>query len=205
MEKKTLFMGKLTVIVSLLFVSLSSMAQTSNESEGEVRFISDDLYTFLHAGPGRNYRILGSVQAGTKVVQLQIDTDNNFVEVIDDKQRTGWVDATFITPQPSIREAIPDLQERVRLANDSLNSQREQNDVLTAQIEDLNSRNAQLQEELRTTQAQRDKLQSQINAKDDSEQMEWFTRGGIVALVSLILGVILTYLPKKRRRNDQWM
>ena len=35
--------------------------------------------------------------------------------------------------------------------------------------------------------------------------VEWFTRGGIVALGGIILGVIIAYLPKKRRRNDQWM
>ena len=40
---------------------------------------------------------------------------------------------------------------------------------------------------------------------DQTAQMEWFTRGGIVAVISLILGIILTYLPKKTRRNDNWM
>ena len=94
-------MRKQLALISILFLSHFSFGQSSdqepNDSNGEIRYISDDLYTYIHAGPGRNYRILGSVVAGTRVTQLQIDAENNFVEIIDDKQRTGWVDATFIS------------------------------------------------------------------------------------------------------------
>ena len=108
----------LLFIFSLLLTSSIAFGQTQeeepNDSNGEIRYISDDLYTFLHAGPGRNYRILGSVLAGTRVTQLQIDAENNFVEIIDDKQRTGWVDATFITTESSIRESLPGIERSIK-------------------------------------------------------------------------------------------
>lgn len=202
-------MRKRLAILSILFisnlVSAQSNEQEPNDSSGEIRYISDDLFTFLHAGPGRNFRILGSVQAGTKVTQLQVDTDKNFVEVIDDKQRTGWVDATFISSSQSLREQLPDLQERVKKANQIVEQQETNNDLLNQQIADLTSQNSQLKRQLNEIQKENSDIQSELATKDQSAQMEWFTRGGIIALISILLGVIIAYLPKKRRRTDQWM
>lgn len=201
-------MRKHLAILSIILFSNIVFGQTStepNDSSGEVRYISDDLYTYLHAGPGRNFRILGSVQAGTKVTQLQFDVDKNFVEVIDDKQRTGWVDATFIVNSQSIRELVPDLQENIKKANEVLTQQENNNELLNQQIADLTSQNSQLKRQLSEIQKESADIQQELATKDQSAQMEWFTRGGIVALISIIIGVIIAYLPKKRRRNDQWM
>jgi SH3 domain protein len=35
--------------------------------------------------------------------------------------------------------------------------------------------------------------------------MMWFTRGGMVAGAGILLGIILTYLPKRKRRSNEWM
>ncbi|MGS2719077.1 TIGR04211 family SH3 domain-containing protein [Paraglaciecola aestuariivivens] len=197
--------------ISILFWVISSLcwfpaiAQEPNDSEGEIRYISDDLYTYLHAGPGRNFRILGSVVAGTRVTLLQENLEKNFVEIIDDKQRTGWVDADFINATGSVRELVPGLQQQVQEFQQTIEQQRRNNDLLNQQIVDLKSQNAshiRKLQELENTNAQ---LTQTLADYDQTAQMEWFTRGGIVALISLILGIIITYLPKKRRRNDNWM
>jgi SH3 domain protein len=202
-------MLKQLAILNILILSVvaPTMAQqeSSTENSDDVRYISDDLFTFLHAGPGRNYRILGSVLAGSKVVQLQIDADKNFVEVIDDKQRTGWVDATYITASQSVRTLVPELQQNLRSTSQELDQQRQQTELLNQQIADLTSQNQQLKRQVASVQSQTQNLQSELASKDQSAQMEWFARGGIIALISIILGVVITYLPKKRRRKDQWM
>lgn len=181
------------------------MAQEPNDSEGEIRYISDDLFTYLHAGPGRNFRILGSVVAGTRVTLLQEDTENNFVEIIDDKQRTGWVDAEFINVSRSVRELVPGLQQQVVKTEQTILQQRETNDLLNQQIADLTSLNTNLKKKLSDAEKENTEITKTLADYDQTAQMEWFTRGGIVAVISLLLGIILTYLPKKRRRNDNWM
>jgi len=182
-----------------------AFAQEPNDKECEVRYISDDLFTFLHAGPGRNYRILGSVIAGSKVNMLQEDRDAGFVEIIDDKQRTGWVEAEFISKVRSVRELVPGLQQQIKEANAVIQQQRSDNDLLNQQIADLSSQNAELLRKAAATEATNSRLSAELEKHDQSAQIEWFTRGGIVAVISLILGIIITYLPKKRRRNDNWM
>ena len=199
-----------SVFLPLLFCvsALSSspvLAQEPNDANGKTVYISDDLYTFMHAGPGRNYRILGSVVAGTKVTLLQEDDQEGFVEIIDDKQRTGWVDGRFISDEPSVRESLPQLQQDLSQAQVALREARQANDLLNQQILDLNSRNKQMQENLQAIQQEYDQIKRDLANQDNKVQIEWMTRGGIIALGGLILGVILMLIPKKRRRNDGWM
>jgi SH3 domain protein len=191
-------------IASSIF-SAQSLAQEPNDSDGEIRYISDDLFTYLHAGPGRNFRILGSVVAGTRVTLLQEDKEKNFVEIIDDKQRTGWVDAEFINVSRSVRELVPGLQQQVEKTEKTILQQRQNNDLLNQQIADLSSQNTNLKKKLGDAEKENAKITQTLADYDQTAQMEWFTRGGIVAVISLLLGIILTYLPKKRRRNDNWM
>ena len=191
-------------IASCLF-SIESSAQEPNDSEGETRYISDDLFIYLHAGPGLNYRILGSVVAGTRVTLLQENIEKNFVEIIDDKQRTGWVAAEFVNVSKSTRALVPALQQQVLDTENTIFQQRQNIDLLRQQIADLTSQNTNLEKKLIDTQQENSKITQTLADFDQTAQMQWFIRGGIVAVISLLLGIILTYLPKKSRRNDNWM
>jgi SH3 domain protein len=190
---------------SCSFLGFQVLAQEPNDSEGEIRYISDDLFTYLHAGPGRNFRILGSVVSGTSVTLLQVDVDNNFVEVIDDRQRTGWIDAEYVSTDPSLRELVPGLQQQLQLAEQKIEQQDIDEDLLNQQIADLTSQIVTLKNRLSTAEKENKKISNTLANYDQTAEMEWFTRGGIVAVISLLLGIIITYLPKKRRRNDNWM
>ena len=83
--------------------------------------------------------------------------------------------------------------------------QRNSNDLLNQQIADLTSQNTNLKNELSNIEKENAKITLTLADYDQTAEMEWFTRGGIVAVISLLLGIILSYLPKKRRRNDSWM
>ncbi|MFT2089816.1 TIGR04211 family SH3 domain-containing protein [Paraglaciecola sp. 2405UD69-4] len=189
--------------VTCCTLGLQLNAQEPNDSEGEIRYISDELYTYLHSGPGRNFRILGSVVAGTRVTLLQEKDD--FTEIIDDKQRTGWVDSDFISATQSVRELVPSLQQQVSLANNTIEQQQNDIDLLQQELASIKSQNSRLTSQVSAAEKENASLTQTINEHDQTAQIEWFTRGGIVAVISLLLGIIITYLPKKRRRNDNWM
>ena len=201
-------MGKFLVAAILIFAgsALPAIAQQEpNDSSGDVRYITDDLFTFMHSGPGRNYRILGSVQAGTRITVLQVNQEQGFVEMIDDQQRTGWVQLEYVTNQQSMREQVPGLLSQVSELQQTVANQKTNNDLLSQQVLDLTSRTTQLNDEVEKAKRLSSQLQRELDMLDQSAQMEWFTRGGIIAVIGIILGVIIAYLPKKRRRNDQWM
>ncbi|MFT5311607.1 MAG: SH3 domain protein [Paraglaciecola sp.] len=193
-----------TLFLLMAFSRVANSQETTN-SDGELRYISDDLFTFLHTGPGRNYRILGQVVAGTRVTLLQEDKKNNFVEIIDDKQRQGWVDGQFISPQQSLREVLPGLQQQLQEASQTVVQQRNAIGLLDQKITELSTQNKNLVLKQNKLQIENAKINTQLVNHDQTAKMQWFTRGGIIAVVSLLLGIILTYLPKKRSRNDNWM
>ena len=67
-----MFKTSLLILLLLTGVHFTVIAQTDSNSS-DIRYITDDLQAFMHSGPGRNYRILGSIIAGTKVTVLQQD------------------------------------------------------------------------------------------------------------------------------------
>lgn len=195
----------LIVLISFTSLSLVAQQQEPNDGSGDIRYVTDDLQAFMHSGPGRNYRILGSVTAGTRVSVLQEDKEKGFIEVIDDTQRTGWVESQYITAQPSVRVVVPDLRNKLEQINSQVDDMTQANELLNQQVSDLTTRNARLVEDLEDIQKDNQRIQRELDVQDQSAQMKWFTRGGLIALISIIIGVIIAYLPKKRRRNDQWM
>ena len=136
---------------------------------------------------------------------LQEDTEKNFVEIIDNKQRTGWVDADFINVNKSDRTLLPNLKKQVEETKSTIFQQREINDLLNQQIASLTSQNTNLIKKLNDAEKAHKEVTQTLAEFDQTAEMKWFTRGGVVAIVSLLLGIILTYLPKKRRKNDNWM
>lgn len=201
-------MGKLQILGFIILCCLAANTtaqQEPNDASGDIRYISDDLQTFMHSGPGRNYRILGSVVAGTRVTVLQEDQEKGFIEIIDNNQRTGWVETQYIMNQPSIRAVLPGLQQDLSEAKQELVEEQQSNELLNQQVMDLTNRNERLIKDFEAVKKDNERLQRTLDTQDQTAQMQWLTRGGIIALVSIILGVIIAYLPKKRRRNDQWM
>ena len=62
--------------IALIGLSIQVFAQEDSIEESlqleasSSNYIRDDLFVFLHTGAGRNYRILGSVAAGTPITVL---------------------------------------------------------------------------------------------------------------------------------------
>ena len=194
--------------ILLLAASCATLAQqsaTSNDDSANIRYISDDLFTYMRAGPSPEFRLLGSVSAGTEVRLLQVDRDAKYVEIIDDRQRTGWVEMKFVSRNPSIRltlkekeRELADLQIRIdeltaeiSAINGNLALSKEQkvdlNRQITAHLEEINDLNIRLSE------------------KDKTDKMEWFTRGTILALISANVGFIMGLFGRKRRAKERLM
>ncbi len=51
-------MMRKTTLLLLVLISLASSASAA------IRYVSDDLFTYIHSGPGTKYKIIGSVNSG---------------------------------------------------------------------------------------------------------------------------------------------
>ena len=74
-----------------------SLQDTADLEASSSHYIRDDLFIFMHTGPGRNYRILGSIEAGTPITVLARDNDAEFTQITDNEGREGWVESRFVS------------------------------------------------------------------------------------------------------------
>ncbi|WP_242441759.1 TIGR04211 family SH3 domain-containing protein [Pseudoalteromonas piscicida] len=203
-----MFNIKQFIIASLLFTSLAIFAEepaenTPANSAEPNGYISDNLYIFMHTGPSKNYRILGSVDAGTPITILS-GADDGFVQIKDDKDREGWVESKFITTEPGLKQQLEDLNQTLVDTQASLNDAQQQLPVLQQNNTNLLAENAALQDTISGLEKQLQDEQMAQQQKVQKEQHQLLTYGGIIGISGIIIGVILTLFLSRRKRYDGW-
>ncbi|WP_370643745.1 TIGR04211 family SH3 domain-containing protein [Photobacterium sp. TLY01] len=182
----------------------------------QVRYISDDLFTYMHRGPSTQFKIMGSVDAGTKVTLLEVNKESGFSKVTDDRGRTGWIKSDFISNQVGLKERLPKLEKELAEVKKALANAKQSSDERNAtlqsslesrteQITDLEDRNTKLNDQLSTSQSEIRELRAKLDTQADDLLMRWFTYGGMVAGGGLLFGLVLPHLiPRRKKRNNGW-
>ena len=106
-------------LIGLTLLALSATAVSHAE---EKRYVSDELNTWVRSGPGDNYRLVGTVNAGEEVTLLQTDANTNYAQVKDSTGRTAWIPLKELNSTPSLRTRVPDLENQVKILTDKLNN-----------------------------------------------------------------------------------
>lgn len=192
-------MFRLLTLVGMMLLSPSLLA------EGQARFISDNVFLYLHGGPGTQYRILGSIEAGQPVTLLP-ESQEGYSKVIDHKGREGWVQSDMLSADRSFRETLPlveaELTDTKAKLDDILNS----SESNVAELAKTKAQLAQLKATLETTTKERDVATQKLTNLKQNERFEMWKEGGLIAGLGLIIGMILVYLPRpQRRKKSRWM
>jgi SH3 domain protein len=74
------------------------------------------------------------------------------------------------------------------------------------QITSLEEEKSNLIEQVTQLQKKNNELSNKLETFDEDLQMQWFIRGGIIAGVGLLLGLLLPFMPRRKKRSgDRWM
>lgn len=119
-------------------------------SAQETRFISDEVFIVLHAGPGSNYRWLGKLIPGTRLTEQRRSTDGNWAEVLTDRGTTGWVQAEYLASEPPAQVRLP---------------------AVARQLEDAETEAAELRDSLQAAESQRQALQQKLDERSNELQL----------------------------------
>ncbi len=180
------------------------------------RYISDNLFTYMHKGPSNQFRIIGSVNAGEKVTLVTTDKDSKYSQIVDSKGRKGWVESKYVSSQPSIAERMPALEKELKEVKEKLlNARKNSDDEKSDLIESLESRNEQIKEleknhvnmnkKLTTSQQEVRELRAKLDTQKEDLLLKYFTYGGGVAGIGLIFGLLLPHLiPRKKKSPSGW-
>lgn len=182
----------------------------------EKRYISDELMTYTHSGPGNQYRIVGTLNSGTEVTLLGVNNDSNYGQIRDDKGHSVWIPLDQLSDQPSLRVKVPALEQQVQTLTQQLNSIDAAWNQRTAEmqkkvtesdsnIQGLTDENQRLKEQLVVAKKKVDAVTVQLDDKQRAIILQWFLYGGGVAGVGLLLGLLLPHLIPRRKKDNRWM
>lgn len=201
--------------IRLICLTLFAACVTLNVQAEETRYISDELSTYAHSGPGNQYRIVGTLNAGEEVTLLGVNDSTNYGQVQDAKGRTVWLPLDQLSKEPSLRTRVPELEQQVKTLTDKLANIDDSWNQRTAEmqrkvassdsvIDGLKDENQKLKDQLVNAQKTVNAVNTQLDDKKRGIIMQWFLYGGGVAGGGLILGLLLPHLIP-RRRKDRWM
>lgn len=194
---KGLFVG---LVLSLSFPLLAEETPANLDSG----YISDDLFIYMHSGAGNNYRILGSINSGTEV-KVTGKAENDYTEIIDDKNRNTWVESKYISSKPGLRFVIAELN--AKLSSTASSSDSLSDELIQAKntIEKLSSEKSQLNNEIIQLNKTLITTSSQLKNQDTDIKKEWFYNGAIVLIIGLLLGLVIPRLAARRKGSmDNW-
>ncbi|ECR7717046.1 SH3 domain-containing protein [Salmonella enterica] len=198
-------------LIGLTLLALSATAVSHAE---ETRYVSDELNTWVRSGPGDNYRLVGTVNAGEEVTLLQ--SDANYGQIKDSSGRTAWIPLKELSTTPSLRTRVPDLENQVKTLTDKLNNIDTTWNQRTADMQQkvaqsdsvingLKEENQKLKNELIVAQKKVSAANLQLDDKQRTIIMQWFMYGGGVLGIGLLLGLVLPHMIPSRKRKDRWM
>ncbi|EPE54671.1 TIGR04211 family SH3 domain-containing protein [Salmonella enterica] len=198
-------------LIGLTLLALSATAVSHAE---ETRYVSDELNTWVRSGPGDNYHLVGTVNAGEEVTLLQ--SDANYGQIKDSSGRTAWIPLKELNTTPSLRTRVPDLENQVKTLTDKLNNIDTTWNQRTADMQQkvaqsdsvingLKEENQKLKNELIVAQKKVSAANLQLDDKQRTIIMQWFMYGGGVLGIGLLLGLVLPNMTPSRKRKDRWM
>ncbi|WP_439332643.1 TIGR04211 family SH3 domain-containing protein [Shewanella canadensis] len=185
-------------LVGLMLLSPSLLA------EGQPRYISDQVYLYLHGGPGTQYRILGSIEAGQAISVLG-QKEGDYSKIIDHKGREGWIETKMISADKSFREQLPEVQAELEKTKAELEQVNDASDTSFQELRTLKSQLAQAEKSLEQASTERDIATTKLASIEKNERFQMWQEGGLIAAAGLLLGIILVYLPRPRRKQkNRW-
>lgn len=177
--------------------------------------VSDDVSIAMHSGPSNQFRIKSWVPSGMELTLLGKDSDTGYVRVKTSRGTEGWINGKYLEKGNSVKARLPVVEEKLNAAESILQKEQAKVATLTEQLarsesarknelEAVNDARAEGTAQIAQLENEIIRLQTQIDSMDETNMMGWLMRGGGIALLGVIIGLIIPNLPKKRRRSNDW-
>ncbi len=115
-----------------------------NDTLAESLYVSDELSITFRSAPGSSKRIIKMLKSGTPVEVLSTDKKSGYAQVRTSEGKTGYVLLRFLSAEPTAREQLQSLQQRMH--------------ELQAEPDQIQSRLTQLQADYSSLQQQHQKI-----------------------------------------------
>lgn len=197
---------QVALAIILIATTLTAHAETDSarSTPSDTAYITDNLHVYMHSGAGKQYRILGSINAGSELSVLATNDDAGFIQVKDSKGRTGWVDKRNISKKPGLAIQNQKLRMQVSSLQAELNEAQRDMPSLRQVKNDLAAKNDALTAEITALETQIKNLNRSRQDASAKEKRDLLVYGGGIAFIGIFIGIIVTLLLSRRKRYDGW-
>jgi len=186
----------LLLIINILCINEPFAAKVSKKS-----FIVDQLPMVFRTGPTNEYRMQSGLMTGERVEILAVDEDNQTTQVKTAAGKVGWVETKYVVSIEGAKSQLKKLQQRFRIQSEKLTNQQQLTKDLKAKYDRIFKRNDELQHQVTELGNNLEIEQQKSLRLSDNKRFDIFYAGGIVALISLLLGWILA---RRKPKGSGW-
>lgn len=192
---------------------LSAILSTSVFAENDIRYVTDELEITIHRKMNLNSDVVAQLKSGTPVRVLKTNREEGYVMVTTENEKVGWTLETFLLDEPVGRQKYQALKKEYDQLRAEFEIQlQERTAKLSAELKqvkniskrplELQKENQQLRDLLEKERAQIENIKQENRAfKSIHKDRQWFVTGAIIAIGSLVLGLIITKIPWRRRKS----
>ncbi len=232
MVKNKVFYSKSQSVQLSILSALVMMLLISSPVHAKTGYVSDQLKVPLRSGASNGHRILKFLRSGTAFTVMDTDGDFTKVKVGGDKtgwlltkdimsipsgrDRLAAANKKFAKSGQQIKDLkskVAELRSEIRQLKNEKGALKSERTNLSNSLDDLkitaanpvalSKKNKLLKKELEKARANESMLDKDNQQLRSNVAQEWFVIGGAVAIGSLILGLILTRI-NWRRKRDSW-
>ena len=198
---------KIMTISILLIVSGAAISAEDN------RYVTDELEITLHRNMSLSSEIVAQLKSGTPVKVLQTKRDEGYVKVSTQDNKVGWMLESYLISMPAARQQLAALRIKYDELKENFDTQvKERTAKLSTELSqvkntakrplELQQENQKLKKIIEDERAQVATIKQENHEfKSIYKDRQWFITGAITAIGSLVLGLILTKVPWRRRKS----
>lgn len=179
------------------------------------RYVSDEIFIYVHTGPSADYRIIGTLKVGAAVTTLKYDSDAKFMQIKTADEKIGWVKSEQLQGTLPAQSLLPKIQQELQVAQTKLDNIAQENEqILQEKMASMSEREkliTTMEEEKKVLQLAIDDLTERNleldllqGVKDERIKMEWMLYGGSVLFFGLVVGLILPFVPRRKKNKNNW-
>lgn len=196
------------MLLATVLLSTSVTAQqepTGTPVSPQNAYISDKLITYIYNGPGRDYKIIGSIAAGEEIKLLAEDSSSDYWQLTDSKGRTGWILKQYVSLTPVFSGESEQLQQQLQQQQTLVSQLQQEKEQLQQQLNETDAAVQQAEKATATAQQTIALLTQQLQEKPAAFWQDKMVLGSILGFAGLILGLLVPALIPSRRRKERWM
>jgi len=109
-----------------------------------------------------------------------------------------------VSTQESLKHRYDALEAQLTSQQASNNDLSRETNTVKEKVQSLQQQIDSLTGELAQAKSDVSSAQSQLQGEDEEIKIQWFTRGGILVLVSFFIGVVTCSLASKKKKRTSW-